>query len=233
MSKSKALNPADFGVIFDCDGTLIDSMSRWHDVDYDLAQRVGVKVTKEDRDFMTQGTLEESADYIHEHFGIGADGADVKRMIMEDMLSYYQQESTLKPGALQLVEGLYKLGVPMAVASSTPHDLLVAGLEHTGIAKYMEIILSVDDVGAPKREPKIFDIARKSLGTSLENTWGVDDALYAIRTLISAGYPALGVYDNEIAGTPEQLEDASTIFLPTLEGFTAQKFLEMAKTSIS
>lgn len=224
------MNPKNLGVIFDCDGTLLDSMECWHDVDYRLAERGGVEVTEADRDYMTQGTLEESAIYIHEHFGIGKDGEDVMRIIMDDMLSYYESDAILKPGALQLVEGLYELGIPMGVASSTPHKLLIAGLEHTGLSKYMKVILSVEDVNSSKREPLIFDTVRESLGTEKRHTWGVDDALYAITTLSKAGYPTLAVFDSDIAGTPEQLENAATAYIPTFEGFTAQNFLELAES---
>lgn len=225
------MNPKEFGIIFDCDGTLIDSMERWHDVDYDLALRAGVEVTQQDRDFMTQGTLEECAVYIHDNFGIGKDGDDVMRIIMEDMLAYYETESTLKPGVLDFVEGLYELGVPMGVASSTPPKLLRAGLEHTGIAKYMQTILSVEDLNSSKREPLIFDTVRASLGTEKANTWGMDDALYAITTLGRAGYPTLAIYDNDISGMLPDLMAAATRFLPTFEGFSARDFLELAQTS--
>lgn len=224
------MNPKDLGVIFDCDGTLLDSMECWHDVDYRLAQRGGVEVTEADRDYMTQGTLEESAIYIHEHFGIGEDGDDVMRIIMDDMLSYYENDAELKPGALQLVKGLYELGVPMGVASSTPPKLLRAGLDHVGLSKYMQIVLSVDDINSSKREPLVFDMVRERLGTEKCRTWGVDDALYAITTLSNAGYPTLAVFDSDIAGTPAQLESAATAFIPTFEGFTAQNFLELAET---
>lgn len=221
---------SDIGVIFDCDGTLLDSMERWHDVDYRLAERAGVEVTQADRDYMTKATLEECAEYIHEHFGIGEDGDDVMRIIMEDMLSYYQNEAELKPGVLQFVQGLYDLGIPMGVASSTPSRLLKAGLEHVGVAKYLKIILSVDDLNTSKREPLIFDTIRDTLGTEKSSTWGVDDALYAIETLSKSGYPSIAIYDSDIAGTPEELEENATIFLPTFEGFTAQKFLEIAQS---
>ena len=224
------MKPSELGVIFDCDGTLLDSMEHWHDVDYRLAQRGGVEVTEADRDFMTQGTLDESANYIHEHFGIGKDGEDVRQIILDDMLAYYESESVPKPGVMELVEGLYELGVPMGVASSTPSKLLKAGLSHTGLDKYMKIVLSVDDINSSKREPLVFDTVRETLGTRKESTWGVDDALYAINTLRNAGYRSLAVFDSDIAGTPEKLEKAATVFIPSFVGFTAQKFLEIAET---
>lgn len=224
------MSQKNFGVIFDCDGTLLDSMEIWHDVDYRLAERAGLEVSQADRDYMTKATLEECAIYIHDHFKIGTDADDVMRIIMDDMLSYYQNEAELKPGVLELVEGLHEAGVPMGVASSTPSRLLKAGLGHTGIAKYMATIMSVDDLNTSKREPLIFDTVREAIGTEKGRTWGVDDALYAINTLRDAGYPTLAVYDSDIAGTPEKLAQAATFYLSTFEGLTAQKFLELAES---
>lgn len=218
------------GVVFDCDGTLLDSMGFWHSLDQRLAARAGVTLTKEDADYMTAATIAECSAYLHDKFGVGTSAEDVERMIDDEMMSFYQNEAKPKPGALEFVQGLYACGIPMGVASSTPPKLLHVGLDRTGFSQYMQAIYSVDDFNSSKREPLVYDKVREVLGTETANTWGVEDALYAIRTLNSAGYNTLAIYDSEIAGSPSQLESEADRFIMSFADFTADDFLNMAQS---
>lgn len=212
-------------VIFDCDGTLLDSMEMWHSLDDRLAARAGVTLTKADRDFLTACTLEECGVYFHEQLGVGASAAEVMEAFDEELLHFYQQEARPKPGACELVEALANAGVPMAVASSTPPYLLRTGLERAGLANAMEAIVSVEDVSSSKREPLVYDTARAALGTTREQTWGVEDALYAVRTLKRAGYRTLAVFDSMVAGTPDELATEADAFVMSLEDVHPAQFI--------
>lgn len=216
------------GVIFDCDGTLLDSMGFWHNLDQRLASRAGVALTKDDADYMTAATIAECSAYLHDKFGVGDSAQDVERMIDDEMMSYYENEAEPKLGALDLVRGLYEAGVPMGVASSTPPKLLHVGLERTGFAEYMKAIYSVDDFNSSKREPLVYNKVREVLGTKTEDTWGVEDALYAIRTLNAAGYKTLAIYDSEIAGSPSELESEADKFIMTFADLTAEDLFKLA-----
>ncbi|WP_241157012.1 HAD family phosphatase [Adlercreutzia sp. ZJ304] len=227
MARLHSAKTMDIGVIFDCDGTLLDSMNMWHSLDDKLAQRAGVSFTKEDKDFLTSGTLLECGNYMHNKYGIGESGVDVVRIISEETARWYESEAVTKPGALDFICGLHAAGVPMAVASSTPTRLLHSGLETTGLAGFMRAIVSVEDVGSSKREPLVYDTARKALGTSQKYTWGFEDALYAVGTLSKAGYRTVGVYDSDIAGTPEELNKAADMFITSFTEITAEDFLEL------
>lgn len=193
------------GVIFDCDGTLIDSMAAWRELEEDLARQAGATLTKKDTDALTTMTIPECGSYMHGRFGLGKSGADVEDMINAFMSDYYANRAVAKPGVLEFVRALDELGVPMAVASSTPSALLRAGVASAGLAPYMRAVVSVDDVGKSKRDPMVYDRAREALGTVREQTWGFEDALYAIRTLKRAGYRTFGIYDCDLSGTREEL----------------------------
>lgn len=215
---------ANRGIIFDCDGTLLDSMEMWHSLDDRLAARAGVTLTKADRDYLTACTLEECGVYFHETLGIGASSAEVMDSFNEELLRFYENEAVPKPGACELVRALANAGVPMAVASSTPPLLLRTGLERAGLADAMEAIVSVEDVNSSKRDPLVYDTAREALGTTREQTWGVEDALYAVRTLKAAGYRTLAVFDSMTAGTPDELSAEADVYVPTLEAATLSTF---------
>lgn len=213
------------GVIFDCDGTLIDSMDAWRDLEGELGRRVGVELTSEDRQTLCTLNIPESAQYFHDRFGLGASGDEVVGMMDEIMLDFYGHRAVARPGALAFIDGLARHGVVMSVASSSPKPYLEAGLACAGIAPYLEAVVSVEDVHSSKRNPKVYDHTRNLMGTSTALTWGFEDAIYAVRTLARAGYGTVGVYDHDLSGTWGQLSAEADLAIRSFEDLDAEMFL--------
>lgn len=213
------------GVIFDCDGTLIDSMDAWRDLEGELGRRVGVELTSEDRQTLCTLNIPESAQYFHDRFGLGASGDEVVGMMDEIMLDFYGHRAVARPGALAFIDGLARHGVVMSVASSSPKPYLEAGLACAGIAPYLEAVVSVEDVHSNKRNPKVYDHTRDLMGTSTSLTWGFEDAIYAVRTLARAGYGTVGVYDHDLSGTWGQLSAEADLAIRSFEDLDVEMFL--------
>lgn len=220
-----ALDPSQVGCVFDCDGTLLDTMGIWHDMETELARRSNATLTPDDRAVLITCTIPECAAFFHERFGLGVSADEVVGMINEFMLDYYRNHVEAKPGALAFARGLAERGVRMTVASSSPHAFLVAGLERCGFAPLLDGILSVDDVGASKREPVIWHRAREIMGTLPGLTWGVEDSTYAIRTIKAAGYRAIGIHDLDVNGTWDELTTEADHAIRSFEELDADTFL--------
>ena len=140
------MNASRIGVIFDCDGTLLDSMMVWREAESALARRAGVTLTANDTDALTAMTIPECGAFFHERFGLGASGDEVVAMMDELMLEFYRERVAARPGALEFVQALAERGVRMSVASSSPQPYLQAGLERCGFTPCLDAIVSVDDV---------------------------------------------------------------------------------------
>lgn len=205
------------GVIFDCDGTLVDSMEAWHEVDRQLCAEAGIALTPQDADAITTMSLEEASAYLHEQCGLGESTEAVMAMIFDRMRAFYANEVEARPGALAFVRALHERGVPMAVASSTSPDMLRTCLDRCGFTPYLQAVVSVDDLNTSKREPTVYDHARSFLGTDRAHTWGFEDAAYALDTLRDAGYRTAAIYDNDVSGTREALRERADIYF---EDFT-------------
>ena len=219
------------GAIFDCDGTLLDSMGVWREMESEFAHRAGGELTEADRDLLTTLTTPEAGRFFHEKFGLGSSADDVVSMVNEYMLNYYSTRSVARPGALSFMQGLSELGVRLSVASSSPVAFLRAGLEHTGFLSLLDAVVSVDDVGKPKREPAVYERARSLMGTGVAMTWGFEDAAYAIGTLKRAGFHAFAVYDCDESGTFEELSAAADETVRSFLELDAGEFVKLARSA--
>ena len=222
------MRASSIGIVFDCDGTLLDSMNVWLEVEDELAGRAGVALTAADSAELATLTIPEAGAFFHGRFGLGTSPEQVVGLIDELMLAYYRERSCERPGALAFVRELHARGAVLSVASSSPQSYLRAGLERCGFAPYLRAIVSVDDVGASKREPAVYDRARNLMGTPLKTTWGFEDSIYAIRTLRSAGYRTAGIYDCDLAGSYDELSALCDIAVRGFDELSAEAFLALA-----
>ena len=216
------------GVIFDCDGTLVDSVEGWRRAERDFARQAGAELSPADVEQLATFTLAETGQFYHTKFGLGKSPADVVRMVDEILISYYETEVELLPGVYDFVTGLAQAGVPLSLASSSPQRYLRPCLEKVGLAEYIPVVLSTDDVNAPKRVPVIYQRCAELMGTAVADTWGFEDSIYAVRTLMHNGFKCVGCYNRDDSATLAQLQAEATLAITSFENFSAQDFLEQA-----
>ncbi len=99
------MDASEIGVVFDCDGTLLDSMGVWHGLQNELAERAGGTLTADDVAALAPMSIPECGAFFHEKFGLGESDRDVVGMIDEYMLDFYRQRAEARPGALEFVQG--------------------------------------------------------------------------------------------------------------------------------
>lgn len=212
------------GAILDFDGTLVDSLDGWHNLEGVLAKEAQVIVTPEDRRQLTTFTLDETASWFHDRFGLGKDAAAVRAMMDDYMVDFLTHSAPILPGVVPFLEECKQRGVMLSVASSSPQLYLQTALRATGLLPYFSAVLSVEDVGHSKREAHIFDHARKLMATPKPSTWGFDDSRYALAVLRQAGYPTVGIFDPHEGATPEQWQEEVDIVVESFEDLSFDRF---------
>ncbi len=196
-------------VIFDCDGTLLDSMPAWHALEADLAWMAGIELTPSQSDMLNANTLIQTVAYFHNIYGVGR---SLPRLLEEArgiLLESYRTLVKPRIGAVELVRQLHSDGIKLAVASSSPQALVRTGLERAGIYELFSCVASAEDEGASKREAHFAASVGDRLGAARANTWCIDDSAYALCAMKQAGFHTIGIYDSDIAGTLSQLATCS------------------------
>lgn len=185
------------GVVFDLDGTLLDTMNQWNSLGIDYLRAQGVEPKSDLLDKLGTMNLRESAMFFRDEYGLDLSLFQVIDAMKSRLRRLYEENARAKEGALETLQFLKKQGVKMALATATSAELATAGLKLVGAFEYFDAILSCRDpeIAAGKDEPTVFEAARKRLGTSLEETIVVEDALYAVRTAKRAGFWVVAIED--------------------------------------
>jgi len=191
------------GAIFDADGTLLDSMPMWSGVGSGYLRSMGIEAREDLDERFKDMSLYQSAVCLKEEYSLSLSieeiGAGINKMV--DHL--YADSVVLKPGVIELLEGMKDRGVKMCVATASEAYQIKMALERCNAAHYFEKIISCVDLGHGKDEPHIFYEALKILGTDKEDTLIFEDAVYSVRTAKAENFKAVGIYEETM---PQQEE---------------------------
>ena len=165
-------------VIFDFDGTIVDTEKVYYENMRDLTEEVlGQKLDKMDYIENVSGTNEETSKrYYNERFGMVSKEYDkFEEEITKRILDNYHNAPVL-PGIAEVMEYLYEKGVKMAVASNGKREHIETGLQRKGFDKFISAIATKEEVKNPKPAPDIYLLAAEKLGADINNTIAIEDS---------------------------------------------------------
>ncbi len=183
------------GIIFDLDGTLLDSMQCWENVDKDFLLENGIQPPEGISDIVKKMIIQDSAMYLKTQFSLKQSCEEIIDRIEEMVKEQYFNSIPLKNGAYELVHELKKQGYKICVATATYNSLAHAALKRLGIYECLDFILTCSDVGKGKDNPEIFFKSAEKMGCTVQNTVVVEDSLHCIETAVNAGFKTIAVYD--------------------------------------
>lgn len=181
-------------IIFDLDGTLLDSMKVWNDVDERFIKAHKIVPPDNLSDIMKTLSFEQSAEYFIDTFSLDMtieEVTDEFRLTAEDE---YKNNVLLKPYAEEFI--IKNKDVPMCVATATNHSLAESALKRLDIIKYFDFIITCTETGKGKEDPEIFLESARRLGFPPSDILVVEDSLHAAVTAKNSGFNVLGIFDD-------------------------------------
>ncbi len=165
------------GVIFDMDGLLLDTERLFKKAYQRSAARHGIVLEDEIYDQMIGLRSDASQRVLREQLGPTAPSA----AIIEGARHYYymqieEEGIPLRPGVLEMFDYIESLGFPMAVATSTHHELAMIKLRSVSLLDRVVGIVSGDQVEHGKPEPDIYLAAAKLIDIEPENCLALEDS---------------------------------------------------------
>lgn len=195
--------------IFDLDGTLLDSMGVWAQIDEDFLKGRGLDIPSDYIDSLAALSFPEAAAYTIARFGL-PDSVEGLLTEWNDMAAYaYGHTVPMKAGAHAYLMALKQRGVKLAIATSLPTALYVPALENHGISGLFDAICSTDEVGQSKARPDVYLCAARKLGAAPRACVVFEDILQAVCSAKAAGMTVYGVYDEASKAQWAQIQAAA------------------------
>ena len=205
-------------VIFDLDGTLIGSMGIWQEVPDLLVRRLGGHPMPGLADALRTRDLRGGAEQLIRLYGwnLTADQVleEADRLLDEE----YSTAVPLKPGAAELVQRLWKSGVPLCIATASTETQAWGAMRHFGLEKCFDFVLSCTEYGG-KNRPEIFLEAARRFGLQPKEILLVEDSLYSVRTASRAGFGTAGVADASAGADRAAMQETCSYFFESLTDF--------------
>ena len=200
-------------LIFDLDGTVLDSMNVWNKVDIDFLGRYGYEVTPDYTDVVKRVSVDEAALYTKQRYRIPLSPAEIMQEWDKMVSGFYRNEVRLKPGVRSYLEDAKKLGFRMGVATALTRNNAVSGLVSNNILKIFDAVITLEDVGKKidKSSPDIFNKVLNyvnAMGDSItpSQTLVYDDVAAAACGARNGGFLTCAVYDEIGCGDPLKWE---------------------------
>ena len=193
-------------VIFDSDGTLVDSEVPGMDVLYEMARAAGVDMTRAEAHARFRGArMSEIAAWIGARIeDKPADfEAEFTRRYRATSTRHFRENLREIPGAFDL---LSRLHIPFAVATNGPREKVLLTLEVTGLLPLVgDRIFSAYDDGLFKPDPGLFLTAARALGCEQRHCAVVEDSLPGLTAGVAAGMHVFSLH--ELDGLPEHIAE--------------------------
>jgi len=184
------------GAIFDLDGTLLDSMSVWADIDIHFLAKRGIDAPPDFIKAITPMGFMEAAKYTIRRFGFSGKAEDIIEEWNQMSIDAYSHTITLKPNAKEYLLSLKKKGIKLAVATALTPNLYEPALKNNGIYELFDAFSFLSEVDRGKGFPDIYLIAAKRLGLEPIDCMVFEDIYVGICGAKAGGFRTCGVYDS-------------------------------------
>jgi len=181
--------------IFDLDGTLIDSMWIWEQIDTDYLSSKGFKQPENLKDEINHLSFQETAVYFKKRFNLDDPIETILKTWHDLAFTHYSNDVTLKKGVIPFLDYLKNSGIKIGLATSNHISLLEAALKCTGIYEYFDSITTTDEVAKGKNNPDVYLLAASKLGAIPKECIVFEDILEAVRGAKLAKMKVVAMHD--------------------------------------
>lgn len=183
------------GVIFDLDGTLVDSMWLWRDIDIEYLGSRNIAFTKDLQESIEGMTFWETAVYIKNTYNIPDTLEEMTQEWIYMAREHYEKNVPLKPGVSGFLKHLKNTGVKMGIATSNSRELCEIVLKSLGIKDYFDHVTTGNDVTEGKPSPHIYLNTAAKIKISPEDCLVFEDVPMGIMAGKRAGMKVCAVED--------------------------------------
>ncbi|WP_432907067.1 HAD family hydrolase [Micromonospora matsumotoense] len=180
-------------MLFDMDGTLVDSEKLWDVALHELAAEYGGTLTDPARRAMIGTAMAASMRILHDDLGQpGRDPQASAEWINARILELFRTGLRWRPGALTLLRAVRAAGIPTALVTSSGRPLVEVALDTLGRDSFDAVVCG-DEVDSAKPHPEPYLTAARLLGVPIGRCVAIEDSPTGVASALAAGAAVLAV----------------------------------------
>lgn len=184
------------GCFFDMDGTIIDSMWMWNDIDVEFLGQRGIDLPDDLQKRIEGKSFYETAVFFKEEFNLTESLLEIQNIWNDMAMHKYRDQVPLKNNVREFLSYLRAHGIAMGIATSNSRELAMCCLNSLAIADYFDTIVTGCDVTAGKPSPDIYLKCAADCGVNPSECLVFEDIVSGINAGHNAGMKVCAVYDD-------------------------------------
>ncbi len=184
------------GVLFDLDGTLVDSMWMWKQIDIEYLAKKNVPMPEDLQRSIEGRSFYETAVYFKERFSLKEDTRQIMDEWNEMAADMYGHRVPLKRGAREFLKYLKDNGFKTGISTSNSKYLTGIALNAHGILAYFDCIRAGCNEISGKPAPDVYLLSAEDLGLKPENCLVFEDLVAGIMAGKAAGMKVCAIWDD-------------------------------------
>ncbi len=207
--------------LFDLDGTLVDSMWMWKDIDIAYLRRFHREYTPDLQEAIEGMSFHETAAYFKERYQIQDSIEQMMADWNEMARETYRTKTPLKPGVLRLLRLAREAGIKLGVVTSNSPELTREVLRATKVEPFFDVICTSVDVERGKPDPECYLTAAVKLHVAPEDCLVFEDMRMGIQAAHRAGMRVCAVADAFSEKDREEKQRMADYFVESMEEVAA------------
>ncbi len=200
-------------IIFDLDGTLIDSMNVWSDIDKEFFKMHDLPFEEDYQKEIGHKGLKEIAAYTKTRYNLKESEDEIISIWLDMAKEAYAYKIPLKEGVKSFLEYLQSKNIKMGIATSNSLELTELVLKHHDIYKYFSKVVTVNELKTNKGSPDIYLHISNSFGLTPSECIVFEDLLVGIKTAKKAGYKVVGVKEKSSLDKEKEIREITDLYI--------------------
>lgn len=217
------------GVIFDLDGTLLNSEWVWNRVDELFLGKRGIEVPKDYVETISPMGFNACAIYTIERFGLNETPEAIMKEWTDMAYMEYRNNVTIYPGVKDFLMELKKHSILMGIATANHEDLFVPCLKNNGIDSFFHSYTTIPEVGCGKESPDIYIHAAAKMGLSPDECAVFEDLPGGIKAAKLAGFSTVGIKGPLMEKNKKMMYKYADIIIDGFTEIDIKKYYSYAK----
>lgn len=198
-------------VIFDMDGTLLDSMWVWRGAAERYLKSICKPCNEDLSHILDKMTMNSAIDYLKENYLPDMPWEEIDTGVRSQIAGAYVDVCE-KKGATALLKALRKEGIKTVLATASPENVVTDVISRLNMTELFDKIVTE----AVKTTPDLFLSLADEFSVKPSETIVAEDALYSIRAAHSAGFKIMGVYEQYFKAREEEVKKLSNLYYTSI-----------------